>query len=251
MHRIVFCDFDGTITQVETFVAILKHFTPVLAKQLLPEIYAKRMTLRDGVRRLIQSIPSVRYGEIIEFVRSQPIRPGLLELLDLLQAEGIPFVVISGGLQGMVEAVLNPLKDRIYDIHAMEVNTRGKFLQVYSADESGTEIVAKAQIMARYNAEQPIAIGDSITDLNLALAASIVFARPPLTRYLEEHNQPFIPWNDFYDIRNYLRDHILSCSFEQSLGTHQQHNHHNQQRKPQFVLGGKQACTDDKCRDRV
>lgn len=220
MKRIVFCDFDGTITQSETFVAMLKHFTPVLAERLLPEIYAKRLTLREGVRRFIQSIPSVRYAEIIEFTRAQPIRPGLLEFLDLLEAEGIPFVVISGGLKGMVESVLNPLKSRIYAIHAMEVDTRGTFLQVHSAYESGTELVAKAQIMAKYQADQTIAIGDSITDLNMALSASIVFARSPLDRYLEERNKPYIPWNDFFDVRDYLRDRILSRSLEQSLRTH-------------------------------
>ncbi|MBW4443523.1 MAG: HAD-IB family phosphatase [Plectolyngbya sp. WJT66-NPBG17] len=216
----VFCDFDGTITQSETFVAMLKYFTPVLAERLLPEIYAKRLTLRNGVRQLIQSIPSVRYSEMIELTRSQPIRPGLLELLDFLEAENIPFVVISGGLQGMVESVLNPFRNRIQAIHAMQVDTRGQFLQVHSAYESGTEIVAKAQIMANYNADQSITIGDSITDLNLALASSIVFARSPLTRYLQERNKPFIPWNDFFEVRDCIHDLILSRSLEQPLRTY-------------------------------
>ncbi|MBD2081859.1 HAD-IB family phosphatase [Leptolyngbya sp. FACHB-17] len=220
MKRIVFCDFDGTITQAETFVAMLREFTPVLSERLLPEIYAKRLTLRDGVRQFIQSIPAARYGDIIEFTRSQPIRPGLLELLDFLESKEIPFVVISGGLMGMVESVLNPLRHRIYAIHAMEVDTREQFLQVHSAYESETEIVAKAQIMAKYNADQSIAIGDSITDLNLALAAEVVFARPPLTRYLEERNKAFIPWSDFFEVQDYLRDHVLGGSFEQSLRTH-------------------------------
>ncbi|MBW4525434.1 MAG: HAD-IB family phosphatase [Phormidium tanganyikae FI6-MK23] len=220
MKRIVFCDFDGTITQSETFVAMLKYFTPVLAERLLPEIYAKRLTLRNGVRQLIQSIPSVRYSEMIELTRSQPIRPGLLELLDFLEAENIPFVVISGGLQGMVESVLNPFRNRIQAIHAMQVDTRGQFLQVHSAYESGTEIVAKAQIMANYNADQSITIGDSITDLNLALASSIVFARSPLTRYLQERNKPFIPWNDFFEVRDCIHDLILSRSLEQPLRTY-------------------------------
>ncbi|MBD1844992.1 HAD-IB family phosphatase [Cyanobacteria bacterium FACHB-63] len=220
MKRIVFCDFDGTITQAETFVAMLREFTPVLSERLLPEIYAKRLTLRDGVRQFIQSIPAARYDDIIEFTRSQPIRPGLLELLDFLESKEILFVVISGGLLGMVESVLNPFRQRIHAVHAMEVDTKGQFLQVYSAYESETEIVAKAQIMAKYKADQSIAIGDSITDLNLALAAEIVFARSPLTRYLEERNKAFIPWSDFFDVRDYLRDCVLSGSFEQSLRTH-------------------------------
>ncbi|HEY9802138.1 MAG TPA: hypothetical protein V6D25_17385 [Leptolyngbyaceae cyanobacterium] len=44
MKRIVFCDFDGTITVEETFVAVLKKFAPELSAQLLPEMYAKRLT---------------------------------------------------------------------------------------------------------------------------------------------------------------------------------------------------------------
>ncbi|MBE9012307.1 hypothetical protein IQ250_19090, partial [Pseudanabaenaceae cyanobacterium LEGE 13415] len=86
--------------------------------------------------------------------------------------------------------------------------------------ESGTELVAKAKIMAEYPADQTIAIGDSITDLNMALSASIVFARSPLTRYLEERHKPYIDWNDFFDVRDCMKDQILSRSFEQSLRTH-------------------------------
>lgn len=74
--------------------------------------------------------------------------------------------------------------------------------------------------MAKYEADQEIAIGNSLTDLNLALAVSIVFARPPLTHYLEERNKSYIAWNDFIDVQDYIRDCILSRSLEQSLRTH-------------------------------
>lgn len=217
MKRIVFCDFDGTITQAETFVAMLKHFTPEVAARLLPEIYEKRVTLRDGVRQFMHSIPSERYSEIVEFTRPQPIRAGFVEFLDFLEAERIPFVVISGGLRGMVEAVLQPFMHRIHAIHAMEVDTRGENLRVFSHYESSTELVAKAQIMREYQADEAIAVGDSITDLNLALAASIVFARSPLTRYLDEQKKPYIPWNNFFDVQTYLKQHILDSSFKQTL----------------------------------
>jgi 2-hydroxy-3-keto-5-methylthiopentenyl-1-phosphate phosphatase len=36
MKRIVFCDFDGTITIDETFVAMLKRFAPNVSAQILP-----------------------------------------------------------------------------------------------------------------------------------------------------------------------------------------------------------------------
>jgi 2-hydroxy-3-keto-5-methylthiopentenyl-1-phosphate phosphatase len=75
---------------------------------------------------------------------------------------------------------------------------------VFSRYEGGTELVAKAEIMATYNFEESIAIGDSITDWQMALAASLVFARPSLTQYLDEQNKPYLPWSDFQAIQDHL-----------------------------------------------
>jgi 2-hydroxy-3-keto-5-methylthiopentenyl-1-phosphate phosphatase len=202
MKRIVFCDFDGTITIAETFVAMVSRFAPAVSALVLPEIYARRVTLRQGVRQMLESIPSASYSEIIEFTRSQPIRAGFDDFLDFLKTKQIPIVIVSGGLQGMVEAVLEPYMDRIEAIHAIDLDTSGDYLQVKSRYEGGTEMVAKAEIMARYGADESIAIGDSITDWQMAMAASIVFARPPLTDYLDERQKSYLAWDDFIDIRD-------------------------------------------------
>ncbi len=202
--RIVFCDFDGTITVAETFVAMISRFAPEVSALVLPEIYAKRVTLRQGVRQMLESIPSSSYSEIVKFARTQPIRAGFVEFLDFLKTEQIPIIIVSGGLHCMVEAVLTPYIDRIQAIYAIDLDTSLPYLQVNSRYESGTEMVAKAEIMASYDADETIAIGDSITDWNMALAASLVFARPPLTDYLDEHQKPYTPWNDFIDIRDDL-----------------------------------------------
>ncbi len=210
MKRIVFCDFDGTITVDETFVAMITKFAPAAADLLLPEIYAQRVTLRDGVRQMLESIPSSSYPKIIEFMRSQPIRVGFSEFLDFLKTAQIPIVIISGGLQIMVETTLAPYLDRITAVHAIEVDTTGAYLQASSRYEDGTELVAKAQIMAKYTADETIAIGDSITDWQMALAADCVFARPPLTEYLAKQNKPYSEWDDFFDIRKLLSQHLAA-----------------------------------------
>ncbi|MFN6563138.1 MAG: HAD-IB family phosphatase [Nostoc sp. ChiSLP01] len=204
MKRIIFCDFDGTITVEETFVAVLKKFAPELSAKLVPEMYAQRLTLREGVREILQSIPSSSYAEILEFTRLQPTRPGFLELLDFLDFQGVPLVVVSGGLRGMVEIVLGGTQQRVRAIHAVDVDTSGTLLKVHSDYEGETELVAKVQVMAEYPADEKIAIGDSLTDLNMGLEASLVFARDRLAEYLKKHQKPYIPWNDFSEIRDYL-----------------------------------------------
>ncbi|HBB36366.1 MAG TPA: 2-hydroxy-3-keto-5-methylthiopentenyl-1-phosphate phosphatase [Cyanobacteria bacterium UBA8803] len=211
MKRVVFCDFDGTITAVETFAGMLKDFAPQLSVQLMPEIYAMRLTLREGVRRMLESIPSSRYPEILAYVQQQTTRPGLEELLDFLDERDVPFIVVSGGLLGMVEAVLSragksgqSLLERVAAIYAVDVDISSDFLRVLSEFEGDTELVSKVKVMARHPAEEQIAIGDSVTDLNMALAASVVFARDRLSQYLEERHHPYIQWHDFFDVREQL-----------------------------------------------
>lgn len=212
-ERIVFCDFDGTITAVETFAGMLKEFSPELSAQLMPQMYKRQLTLREGVRQILESIPSSRYPDIIESVRTKPIRPGLEELLDFLDARSVPLVVISGGLRGMVETVLSradsqgrTLLERVAAVYAVDVDTSGEYLRAVSEFEGETELVAKVQVMAQHPTEEPVAIGDSLTDLNMALQVPLVFARDRLSDYLDEHNKPYLPWNDFFDVRDRLAE---------------------------------------------
>ncbi len=204
MGRMVFCDFDGTITAIETFVAIFKEFAPNISAELLPQMYDRQITLRQGVRQILASIPSRCYPDILEFTRSQPVRPGFVELLDFLDDHQVPLVVVSGGLRGMVEVVLNQLVQRVHAIHAIDVDPSGEYLQIHSPDEHGTEMVAKVKVIEHYGATEAIAIGDSLTDLNMALYAPIVFARDRLAAYLDQHQTSYIHWHDFFEVRDRL-----------------------------------------------
>ena len=204
MKPIVFCDFDGTITAEETFVAMLKQFAPEMSAEIMPKLYNRQLTLRQGVRQMLESIPSARYREVIEFSRNQPIRPGLVELIDFLDSQAVPFVVVSGGIRIMVETVLGELVNRVAAIYAVDIDIRGDCWRVHSEFEGGTELVAKVKVMDLYESDQKVAIGDSVTDVNMALSAPLVFARDRLAQYLNEQEKSYIFWNDFVEIREDL-----------------------------------------------
>jgi 2-hydroxy-3-keto-5-methylthiopentenyl-1-phosphate phosphatase len=207
-QRVVFCDFDGTITAIETFAGMLKEFAPDLSAELMPKMYDRTLTLKAGVRQLLESIPSSRYLEMLDYAADKPIRPGLKALLDFLDRNHVPLVVISGGLRGMVTEVLtrNGSIERVAAIYAVDIDSREKFLQVHSDYEGETELVAKVAVMANYPAQETIAIGDSVTDINMALNADLVFARDRLIDYMRSENKPYIPWNDFFEIRDRLAE---------------------------------------------
>ena len=208
----VFCDFDGTITKSDSFVKMLQEFAPQSSQQILSLIYDRSLTLKEGVKQLLNTIESDRYQQIIDSTADLSIRPGFSELLDFLIAHHIPLVVVSGGLRDMVEAVLKtevnqqPLIERVTAIYAADIDRSGEYLQGYSQFTSDRELVAKAKIMAQYPASYTIAIGDSVTDINMALKADLVFARDRLVTYLKAENKAYIPWNDFFDVRDYLQE---------------------------------------------
>lgn len=204
--RVVFCDFDGTITTEDTFVSVLEKFTPKVAAELLPIIFDRKMTLKEGIKQTIGSIPSIYYPEIIEYIAYRPVRSGLPEFADFLNNLDIPLVIISGGLIDIVKAVLKQqqLLNKVTAIYAAKVNALGEYLEVSSAIEGNTELVAKVKAMNFYPANQTVAIGDSVTDINMALSADLVFARDRLKGYLDTEGKSYVEWHDFNDIQEYL-----------------------------------------------
>ncbi len=206
--RIVFCDFDGTITAKESLELVFTTFASGRWEPIKRKLMSGKLTVREGVREIAETIPSARYREICEFVAAIPIRPGLEAFLDFLDHRHIPFVVISGGFRGMVEARLGPLKDRVHRIFAADADTDGPLLKVISDYESDTELVAKADVMALFTADEKIAIGDGITDLNMARFADVVFARDMLARFLDQKGMAYHPWTDFFDLRDRMKSLI-------------------------------------------
>lgn len=208
---IVFCDFDGTITTVDAFGDALAKFSPELSAEILPKLYNREMTLREGVRAILESIPSEQFPAFVDEVNDKQIRPGFSEFLQFLGDRQIPCVVVSGGLVEMVERVLErkgvdgqPLRHGVESVAAMHIDTLDEYLTIISPFEGGTEMVEKVQVMGKYEYDKAIAIGDSLTDINMALKADLVFARQHLQEYLDQEGKAYIAWETFDDIRHYL-----------------------------------------------
>jgi 2-hydroxy-3-keto-5-methylthiopentenyl-1-phosphate phosphatase len=207
---IVFCDFDGTITQEDTFVAVANQLVPEVWGPLQAQLYAFEITLHEAVSRMVAAIPARHYPAIVAAAKCYGLRSGFGEFVQFLQGVAVPLVVVSGGLQDVVEAALEDYRPGIKGIHAAQIDSSGEFLRIHSAYESASEMVAKARVMADYvppgGSLEAVLIGDSITDLELALQVPLVFARDRLAQYLRERDRPYVPWQDFGDVQAYLSE---------------------------------------------
>jgi 2-hydroxy-3-keto-5-methylthiopentenyl-1-phosphate phosphatase len=67
-------DIEYPVILTHSIDPMLEIFTPKLAAELLPEIYVGRITLKDGVRRFLTSIPASQYPAILDYAKTQPMR---------------------------------------------------------------------------------------------------------------------------------------------------------------------------------
>lgn len=197
---VVLCDFDGTITLDETFVAILTRFSPTLSQELIPQMYNLTLSLKEGVQRLMESIESKHYPEMLEMISQAPVRKGFSEMLSTLSVCRIPFVIVTGGVSEFVRAALKGVPEGVSEIYGMKVDHSGRYLRLSSELEGETELVSKVKVLDLYPDARSVCIGDSVTDLALALRCNFVIARGRLSSYLDERNVHYFPFNDFFDV---------------------------------------------------
>jgi 2-hydroxy-3-keto-5-methylthiopentenyl-1-phosphate phosphatase len=199
--KIIFVDFDGTITTEDTLDGAMRLF---VSKEEYDKKYREMIqgsiTLSEALHLVFDNTPSSRFSEMMEYIHKVSTRDGFAEFLDEMKALGIPVVVISGGLRQLLELKIGKYKEWFLGMHYVDLDISGDNMRLVSQYDDGKEVLKKTEIMAQYDYQTAICIGDSYTDINMAAASDVVFARDILADYLKKEGKPFIFWNDFYDI---------------------------------------------------
>jgi len=199
--KIVFVDFDGTITTEDTLDGTMRLFVSKEEYEAkYQEMIRGSLTLSKALHLVFDFTPSVRFHEMMEYIKKVSIRDGFVEFLDEMAVLGIPVVVISGGLRQLLEAKIGEYKERFLGMHFVDLDISGNNMKLVSEYDDGKEVLKKTEIMAQYDYQTAICIGDSYTDINMAAASDVVFARDILADYLKKEGRPYVPWKDFYDI---------------------------------------------------
>ncbi|MHC0038648.1 2-hydroxy-3-keto-5-methylthiopentenyl-1-phosphate phosphatase [Pseudoneobacillus sp. C159] len=185
MARIViYCDFDGTITEKDNIIAIMKEFAPPQWEELKEDILGQKISIQEGVGKLFRLLPTSLKNDIIQFtVKHAKVRMGFRELLAFAKQVDIPFYIVSGGIDFFVDPILapyGPVSD-IYYNRADFSNEKMEILWPNACDEQCQNGCGCCKPSVMRKVSQPndfkIVIGDSITDLEVAKQADYVFAR--------------------------------------------------------------------------
>lgn len=210
---VLFCDFDGTITEKDNIVAIMRQFAPEGWEELTRQILAQEISIQEGVGQLFAMLPSSRREEITRFITAEAkIRPGFPVFVQFCKEREIELLITSGGIDFFVYPILEPF-GLTGPIYCNGSDFSGETIRItwpHSCDEhcsNGACGMCKTTIIRRYDPAQTfrVVIGDSITDLAGAQIADFVIARSLLLDKCKELNLPHQPFATFHDVIGILQ----------------------------------------------
>lgn len=210
--RIIFCDFDGTITVNDNIVAIMKHFNPPGWGDLVQQLMDKKLSVRKTVGSMFALLPASRKDEIVRYsIENAVIRDGFKEFVAYCQDNGITLLITSGGIDFFIYPLLAPFdipNERIYSNASSFAGSHIEILWPNACDEHCHNDcgMCKTSIIRSYSPESyhRILIGDSVTDFAGAQLVETIFARSHLIELCEELGLPYYPFENFFEIMNQL-----------------------------------------------
>jgi len=210
---VIFCDYDGTITEEDVIQMVMREFAPPQWKRIVADILDHRtLSIKEGLSQLFALLESGRRDEITQFVIDKVrFRSGFEEILLFCAERRIPFLVVSGG----VDFIITPVLDRLnasYQLFCSQARFEQTHIQIHmpwlpkTCDECNQCACCKIRIMENYPVEDyyRITIGDSLTDLGMTERADLAFARARLLDYASEKRLSVTEFNDFTDVQSFL-----------------------------------------------
>lgn len=200
----IFVDFDGTITDLDTFDILVKRFAGDDAwRHTEIGLDDGSMSLRD-VLQLQASYVRGTLAEITTILRAEiAVDPTFAAFVASCRRRGIPVTIVSSGIAPIIRDRLDEigLGDLPIVANEIDVAPAGWSIRFRDADGNGTDKAAIVRA-ANESGTRTMFFGDGRSDYAAALEADRCFAKTGLAleRYLSERNVPFAAFTTFGEI---------------------------------------------------
>ncbi|GAC1538634.1 MAG: MtnX-like HAD-IB family phosphatase [Candidatus Velthaea sp.] len=204
---IVFVDYDGTITDVDTFDALVRYGASVEAwDEIDGALVAGRMRLRDALAAQAAVMRIPKRDALAYLEATATVDPAFAPFVARARAHDADVCVVSSGIASIIVPALQRAGVDV-PVFANDVDFAESGWTMTFIDESDNGHDKAARVRsARAAGEHTVYIGDGMSDFEAALAADRVFAKRgrPLERYCRERNVTFAAFDSFSEIESAL-----------------------------------------------
>ena len=210
---VVLCDFDGTVSEIEASLAILRHFIPGQWERYERPWLEKEISTHDclGYQFTMLKVP---VEEMARFASDNiGLRGGFKEFVAWCRARGHGLVITSSGVDFYIKAILDRnglgdvpfVADRTHWVDEIgHIAEEGLFNE--DCDWCGN---CKLELLKLYRGRKTkiVYVGDGATDECPASKADLVLARAALLEFCKkEELGNCLPFRDFYDVRKAIEE---------------------------------------------
>lgn len=203
-------DFDGTISKRDFYLIMMDKYYPE-GRELMPKWKAGEMRDIDFLNKVFTSI-NQEEDQIIEDILSIPIDEDVPEFIKTIQENGGDFYILSAGTDYYIHHILKKYGIKDVKVFSNEGYFREKNVHMnidknhrHYSERYGIDKLKVIQDL-KNEYETVFFIGDSEPDSHPAEHADTTFAKNGLQDLLRKKNIPFIPVEEFKEVRRYLMD---------------------------------------------
>lgn len=211
----LFVDFDGTITHKDVGEAIFERFLrPELVEQgwheqIINEWITGRLSSHECLKRECEHTVITK-EELNAELDNFSISAGFAETVSYCRNNDIPLLVLSDGLDYYIKYILEKhgLGNLEYRANHMYFSDGSLGVEFpYGGRGCGRCGNCKRWHIdnSRQNGDCVIYVGDGYSDRYAVRSADVIFARHDLAEFCGEENLDYFPFDNFFDVLNYLK----------------------------------------------
>jgi HAD superfamily phosphoserine phosphatase-like hydrolase len=203
----IFVDYDGTITNVDTFDLLVRSVAGDTAWDAIEaEFAAKRITLREALRREAALLRITQPEAFAMLEARAVVDASFATFASTARANGASVTVVSSGLRQVIEPALARIGADV-PVFANDVTFDPNGWRLTFLDESANGHDKAARVRAAHDAgSATVYIGDGISDFDAAREADTRFAKTnrALERYCRDNGLACTSFTTFDDITSAL-----------------------------------------------
>ncbi|KAH3687757.1 hypothetical protein WICPIJ_001254 [Wickerhamomyces pijperi] len=222
---IVFTDFDGTVTLQDSNDYITDHlgFGYDARKVLNDKILSGELSFSAAFSEMLESIHAP-FEECTDLLlKVIQLDPGFKKTYEWCLEQDIPIIVVSSGMQPIIEVLLVKLlgQDALKNIEIVsnhtKINEDGSWEIIYRDEtpfghDKSRAIIPYREARAQSGNKSQILFycGDGVSDLSAAKETDLLFAKrgKDLVTYCKRENVTFKQFDSFEDILKSIQDVI-------------------------------------------
>ncbi len=204
----IFCDFDGTITEVDTCEIILDKFSPEDWRKEDKLFLEGKITLEECLQRQLAPVKAT-HDQMITAVDYIRVRPGFKNLVEYSEENKIELVIVSAGLDFIIKKKLEGINGKLRIISPeSKLTPNGLTVKFPRINSEGEDFKVKLINLAKSKGQRVFYIGDGESDFAAATRAGFIFAveGSRLAHFCKERNLAFKEFRDFTEIVSSLKE---------------------------------------------